>query len=238
MPKERQLSPLNVITPLASLAQMFEDVTSRLPVVVSTPHGLDSGQIVTEDYIDFDLAVRDPYHAARIASLYALVVSRIKRDVTVDSLAFIKKDDTTASNTIGAISLAALIATREEVWRPYVIVRLDKDIPHERIKFHDASNYSELLRGLNFVLVTDHISRGREIMKAVKTLWSYDATVTGIISYSCRRDLFSRSDEIQELKDRDINVFSWVYAWVEKDSAGRAALTYAANQELFKWCTS
>jgi orotate phosphoribosyltransferase len=226
---------------LAAQRQSWRDEISYLAasvlrdiVVVATPHGLDGGIIVKEQYLDFDLTIRDPVISLDVCQLYVDVIMLIRTKLVIDGLAFIKKDDAASSNTIGAIQLATLITTHREVQLPHIVVRLDKDIPHERVKFHNVVNYSSLLDGKSFVIITDHISRGFEILDTISSLESYGGRVAAVISFTRRRDIFAKNEHVkQELGKKNIELYCLYEAWVENDHSGEQRLIYNENSDLF-----
>jgi orotate phosphoribosyltransferase len=212
----------------------FEDI-----VATASPHGLESGAIVREKYTDLDIAVRDPIQALEWAEVYAAIITEIRTRRAVDGLAFLKKDDVTSSNTIGALLLAALISTHPSLLLPYLVVRLDKDIPHERLKFPDAADLSTILSGLTFLVVTDHITGGGEIVATVQALEDYGARVNDVVTATVRRDILAASLHTQAfLNDRHIEVSSLAETEAQSDEHGNVALVRFQNERVLQRLTA
>jgi hypothetical protein len=198
--------------------RLLKQATAEI-VITSSYHGFDAGHI-EESYVDFDLAVYDPSQALTIAELYVQFIHKLQGEQAFDGLAFIKKNDEESSNTIGALQLATQISTHPLVWLPYIVVRLDKDIPFERIKFqhgsksqHDSLYHtatikrSQLLSNMNYLLITDHISGGSEIVEAIQVLESFGAKVSHVITFTIRTDLFNSDERTKAfLKDHNVQL--------------------------------
>lgn len=186
--------------------QLLLKAIARAIHKTATPHGLHSARIVTDDYFNFDVTVRDPADGQAVAEAYAQLLADVQRDRPLHNLAFIKKNDTLSSNTIGALMLAGLISTHPDVWLPYVVVRLDRDIPRDRIKLRTASADEPVLSGRKFAVVTDHISQGDEVLEAVGVLTSLGATVTDVVTFTCRTDLYEPGQVKKFFETNDVRV--------------------------------
>lgn len=205
-------------------------------VTVATPHALEGGHIQYEDYIDFDLLVRTPDQAQDVASRYSRAIQQARQSQHANALAFIQKDYAESSNTVGALQLAALVSTDRRVWLPYVVVRLDKDVPHDRIKFHGDINRSTELRGYDFIVVTDHISHGSEVLDTLHTIRDFGGSTACVVTYTIREDLWEMGPVRPQFAEQGVEVY-WLAAARPKRLSlheGEMQLEWKANSALFR----
>jgi len=159
-----------------SLAQSF----AREGVVSHSEHFLRSGG-VAHTYVDFDYLANDPVDSRRIVGLYSNKIEEILREREIDFLASIEK---ATGGTVGILRLAGAISI--EVGIPNLVVRPAKEIPSERVKMPPVSGrpFGERLLDMKVVLLTDHCTRGNELLRGVRAVDYVGGTVTDIITYT------------------------------------------------------
>lgn len=151
-----------------------------------------------EDYFfDIDYLLNDPVHCEAAVRLYVDLIQRIARQQRVDFLAFIEKPtggQKASGGTVGAIRIAGAISMYSGI--PNVTVRLAKHLPSERIKvpYDLGKPQVEQLTGTNVILVTDHCSKGRELIGSVDAIEANGGKVTDAVAYSMREDLVPWKD--------------------------------------------
>lgn len=146
-----------------------------------------------EDYFfDIDYLLNDPVGCEAVVKLYVDLIQRIARQRRIDFLAFIEKPtggQKASGGTVGAIRIAGAISIYSGI--PNVTVRIAKPLPCDRIKVpYDFSKpQAEQLMGTNIILVTDHCSKGRELISSIDIIEANGGKVTDAVAYSVREDL-------------------------------------------------
>ena len=146
-----------------------------------------------EDYFfDVDYLLNDPVSCETVVRLYVDQIQKILRHHRVDFLAFIEKPTggpKPSGGTVGAIRLAGAISIYSGV--PNVIIRLVKNQPCDKIKvpYDFGKPQFEQLTGTNVILVTDHISKGREVFNSIDAIEANGGRVTDVVAFSVRDDL-------------------------------------------------
>lgn len=194
------MGPLNLVEQMPSkelFKQRFEQYYN-IPGVIRGPHAYRSG--LTEDYyFDFDNIVCDPVRCELVAKWYISEVKKLSE--RADYLIFLDKEE--GSGTVGAITLAGVISIETGI--PYILVRLGKEIPPERVKFPVPTNKkAEALRELSGVLISDHCTFGDELLRAADAIAVVGGHVKNIIVYSYREDKLKQSKFYEEIEPREI----------------------------------
>ncbi len=188
----------------ALFREVHGDLLHTPEAVRSCVHGLHGGA-VEKAYVDFDLLVEDPTQASEVAGLFARFIVGLREYEDPTLLAFLKKNDEESRNTVGALLLAAKIASSDGVQLPYKVVRLDSEIQHQRMKFERGVGPLErALSGERVVLISDHSSRGTEVIDALDTLAEYDAKVIAVAVLTRIKHLFEESKAQQVFAERGV----------------------------------
>ena len=138
----------------------------------SSEHLGDAG-IQLHSYFDFDLTFRDPAFCRLAVEVLSQKVKTWSVKARVDYIAFLEK----RANTTGALALAGALTIHTGI--PHLIIRLRKDIPHERIKFPQEAG-EHPLKDANIVLVTDYATTGRELQPAIRVVENLGGKVVGV----------------------------------------------------------
>jgi len=136
-------------------------------------------------YFDFDYLIQDPNGCERIVTQLASKVNEVSRIRHVDLLAFIEKAD---GGTVGALPLEAAISIYTHL--PTVHVRLSRELTMERVKAHLEQDVpaNKRLQETRLMVITDHISSGGEVLKAVNAIQALGGEVTDIVCYTAYPD--------------------------------------------------
>lgn len=145
--------------------------------------------------VDVDVLTADLQQTEAITEWYINRLNDLDQQHNVDLLGVIKKQD----GSTGAIQFAGLIAM--ETYRPFVVIRLDKDIPEERIKlplpkwFPPDVEIPEMskLRGRNVAIVTDNVTDGEDILAAVSEITNRGGKVTDMVTYVLSSESFEEN---------------------------------------------
>jgi len=180
-------------------------------------------------YFDFDQYIRDPGHMVKATQYYVLILSYLVSKRGLDLLAFVKKNDMDDTNTLGVIPLIGLICSDPSLRLPHVVVRLDRLLPHDRIKLDTARGRSRALEGRLVAVITDHVSRGEELYQAIVALKQYGAEVTDAVTFSVWKDLFDDSygPKIANLGTQ----FHYLHELKEKEAEGKSFAELVPNRE-------
>lgn len=154
---------------------------------------MSSGTSQHPNYVvDTDVLPIDLEQCRAITEWYVDKLTNIDHEHRTDLLGFIEKQD----GSTGAIQFAGLIAMKTN--RPFVAVRLDKDIPEQRIKvplpkwlpsdieIPEASK----LKGRNVAIVTDTVTDGEDVLAAVSEITNRGGKVTDIVTYVLSSERF------------------------------------------------
>jgi len=159
--------------------------------IKSSLHFFKSGK--PEDYFfDVDYLFNDPVSCEATVRLYVHLIQNVARRRRVDFLAFIEKPtggQKPSGGSVGAIRLAAAISIYSGI--PNVTVRLAKHLASEKVKLPYNFNIpqAEQLAGANVIVVTDHCSKGRELIGSIEAIEKNGGRVTDAVAYSIREDL-------------------------------------------------
>jgi orotate phosphoribosyltransferase len=172
----------------------------RTPGTVKTSLHQLKGGASSDYFFDLDYNLNDPIICEDIVLFYTNEVQKIARRRRVDFIGFIEKPSggvRPSGGTVGAIRLAGAISIYSGI--PNVVIRLSKHLLTERLKvpYQTYKPDPQFLSGLNSILVTDHISQGREIISAIETITRAGGTVSDIIAYTIRPD-FVRWEYFEE----------------------------------------
>lgn len=177
--------------------QRFEQYY-KVPGVIRGPHAYRSG-LVEDYYFDFDNIVCDPVRCELVAKWYIGEIKKLSE--SANYLIFLDKEE--GSGTIGAITLAGVISIETGI--PYILVRLGKEIPSERVKFPVPTNKKEeVLKNLSGVLISDHCTFGDELLRAAEAIASVGGHIKHIIVYSYRKDKLEQNKFNEKIKDKQI----------------------------------
>ncbi|KAB2946602.1 MAG: hypothetical protein OIN84_13430 [Candidatus Methanoperedens sp.] len=127
-------------------------------------------------YIDFDNITIDPYQTEDIVYLYSYYINEIVKQNSVDFLVFIDKAD---GGTVGAIKISGAISMQTKI--PTTILRMGKERPSEKLKLPYENSYRN---GLKYILITDHVSGGQEVLNAIKAIKENGGIVTDVVTYT------------------------------------------------------
>ncbi len=182
----------------ARLKEVFKDPS----VVRQSRYFLRSGDEASF-FFDFDIITNNPNKCADIVAVLASEINQIVLSKKIDYIAFIEKR---SGATVGAIRLAAAISMETGISN--LVVRLNKDLIFERTKLPVVSGIPawQKLKGAQLILITDHVSQGREIIQAVNSVESLGAKLTDIVTYTLKP--LDVKDKMDELFQRDIIVHS------------------------------
>lgn len=131
-------------------------------------------------YFDLDYILNDPYQCEVVLSIYAQLIDDIKKDTSIDFLAFLEK---ASGGTVGAIRLAGALSIRTRI--PNFTVRMGKAITFEKVKVR--SSYKGL-KDNKVIVVSGHCTTGSEVLLAANSLRENGANVNHIVAYTIRPD--------------------------------------------------
>jgi len=141
-----------------------------------------------EFYSDFDLLLNDPNNCWYVTIAYARKIEMLLDENQVDFLGFIEKSD---GGTTGAIRLAAALSIYTGIRN--ITIRLGRELEFEQIKFPRIEDgiitgkpQKAWLSGATVVIVTDNISSGGEVEKAIKAVEYNGGRVSDIVTYTLR----------------------------------------------------
>lgn len=199
-------------------------------IVRQSKHRLRSGAQASF-FVDFDILVNDPQRCADIVSSFSARIFEISLKRQIDLLAFVEK---TGRGTTGAIRVGGAISI--EVGIPSFIVRLGKELPFERVKLPSKKGEPawRKLEGLGVVLITDHITSGGEVLKAVEAIEGVGGQVSDILSYTLKpTDAISI---LKQLVEKNILIHSsyWIYDVEAKSYRIAQGGTIDSNAEIIK----
>lgn len=157
----------------------------------ASKHVSDAGEPL-DRYFDFDIVFRDPgFCRLAVQKLSENVKDRAAKE-RVDYIAFLEK----RANTTGAITLAGALSIDTGI--PHLIIRLRKDIPHERIKFPSEAG-KEPLKDAKIVLITDYANTGRELQPAVRAVVNLGGKVAAVVVLVWVVEKFNKKGEMTEV---------------------------------------
>lgn len=174
---------------------------TRPGVIKASTHLEKSGK-PTPYYVDFDNYTHDPDMAKDVLELFKRRIAEIKSIRRVDALAFIEK---AAGGTTGALRFSCALSIVTKL--PNITVRMAKEIDFEQIKLpsRKGGDVKKRLEGLQQVLVTDHCTTGREVLKAADIIERNGGKVTDIVAFTVRQDRIERTRE--QFEKRNIEVW-------------------------------
>lgn len=142
-------------------------------------------------YLDIDPILANPVECERVVQWFAGLIWRIRaehRESPLDMLAFIEKDRD-SGGTVGVLQIAGAISIATQT--PYVVVRLGKELPSERIKYgrsHSGWKFEPPLNsrfsGRTFAVLTDHCTGGDEVFRASSVITDNGGKVSDVLAYS------------------------------------------------------
>lgn len=198
----------------------------ELPGVIErSVHFLRSGK-EAQYYANFDVIVNYPDRASNIIEFFANILSEINLERRVDFLAFIEKQP---GGTVGAIRLGAALSIRLGI--PNIVIRQSIEVVPEQVKLERVPDIPamEKLAGANLVLVTDHITGGGEIIRAIGTIEQLGGRVTDVITYTIKIAEFKGS--LSELTERNVNLHALFDLYDEGDLHWVPGSTIIASEE-------
>ncbi len=151
----------------------------------------DAG-VELDRYFDFDIAFRDPAFCRLAVELMSREVKAWAAKKRVDYIALLEK----RANTTGALTLAGALTIHTGI--PHLVVRLRKDIPHERIKFPQEAG-EHPLKDANVVVLTDYATTGRELQPAVRAVENLGGKVVGVTVLVWNDQQFNKNGEMSEV---------------------------------------
>jgi orotate phosphoribosyltransferase len=143
-------------------------------------------------FFDIDYLINDSVSCEAAVLLFVHLIQNVARQHRVDFLAFIEKPtggQKPSGGSVGAIRLAAAISIYSGI--PNVTVRIAKHLASEKVKLQYDLNkpQDEQLAGANVIVVTDHCSKGRELISAIEAIEENGGRVTDAVAYTIREDL-------------------------------------------------
>ncbi len=148
--------------------------------------------ILSSHYIDFDNMTIDPFKAEDIVLLYSYKINEIIEKHPVDFLAFIEKAD---GGTTGTLKMSIAISIKTKI--PNISLRMGKELAREKLKMPYDMNSR---KGLKYILITDHISSGQEVLKSIKVIEENGGKVTDLITYTSESHI-----DVEEIETIGIN---------------------------------
>lgn len=141
-------------------------------------------------YSDFDLLLNDPINCKYVTIAYAKELEKICKEHPVDQLGFIEKAD---GGSVGALRLAAALSAYTGI--PNFTIRLGRELEFEQVKiprlegkeFMGKPQRGQLLDAV-VTIITDNMSSGGEVEKAVKAVNYNGGRVTDLLAYTMYRD--------------------------------------------------
>lgn len=154
-------------------------------VIKTSWRGYLSG-LTDKYYVDFDNLTSDPSTAKNVVDQYVGKLDEISKHRTINYLAFIQKD----IGTVGALKISGALSIVSEI--PSILIRPSKEISFDKIKIPSKpiNKRNEQLLNSNVVIITDHITTGKEVLDAVNTVENNGGKVTGVIAFTVRTDRF------------------------------------------------
>jgi len=159
-------------------------------------------------YYDFDQIIYSPKKCEWVVGLFTEKVRDIvAHGKEVDFLAFIQKD---TGGTTGALKLEGAISIATGI--PSTTIRLDREGKAGRIKFPwgEGEEKKGIISNAKAILITDHCSSGKEILRAIKTLAYYGAKVEDIIAFTTNTEKIKENIDIFKEKGITIHTFNRV----------------------------
>lgn len=147
-------------------------------------------------YFDCDLLFRDPALCRWAVETLTEKVTAVSEKGRVDYLGFLEK----RANTTGALTLAGALTLSTGI--AHLVIRLRKDIPHERIKFPKEAGPSPLADS-NVVIITDYATTGQELQPAVTAVTHLGGTVSNVIVLVWDEQQFNKRGEMREVNIAD-----------------------------------
>jgi len=154
---------------------------------------------------DFDQITYSPQKCEWVVGLFTEKVRDIvAQGEEVDFLAFIQKD---TGETTGAIKLEGAISIETGI--PSTTIRLGREGKANRIKFPwgEGENKKGIIPNANAILITDHCSSGKEILRAIKTLEYYGAKVKDVITFTTNTEKIK--ENIDTFKEKGIIIHTF-----------------------------
>jgi len=155
---------------------------------------------------DFDQITYSPEKCEWMVGLFSEKV----RDIIaygkeIDFLAFIQRD---AGKITGAIKIEGAISMETGI--PSTTIRLDRESKANRIKFPWGENENKkgMIPDSKAILITDHCSTGKEILKAIKTLEYYGAKVEDVITFTMDTEKIKENINSFQKKGITIHTFN------------------------------
>ncbi len=142
--------------------------------------------------LDFDIIFREPTFCRLAVQLLSEKVKAWAAKERVDYMAFLEKP----ANTTSAITLAGALSIDTGI--PHLVIRLHKDIPHERIKFPEEAGAAPL-KDAKVVLITDYANTGRELQPAVRAVVNLGGKVAAVVVLVWVEEQFNKNREMTEV---------------------------------------
>lgn len=164
----------------------------KIPSVFKTSVRLyRKGGLPGHYYIDFDMITNDPYRCDEVARYFAFRIFELSKEQPVELLGFIEKYGV---GTFGAVRLAGFISHLTNI--PNVLIRLTRELEYEQVKLPpiEGKTPRERLANTRMIIITDHISTGKELLEAVDAVEFNGGKVTDVISYTMRTDIVKKEE--------------------------------------------
>ncbi|MBU4374324.1 MAG: hypothetical protein KJ714_07805 [Euryarchaeota archaeon] len=160
--------------------------------------GFKSG-LLDNYYVDFDNITSDALQAKNVVAQLVYKINDIKTKQRIDYLGFIEKR---FGGTMGALKASLAISMMTEI--PNIILRPRKELEFERVKAPNRPKVPRKaqLSGSNVVLITDHITTGREIIKSAEIILNNGGKVSDVLTYTLRADKL----DIKKFEDHKIQL--------------------------------
>lgn len=180
-------------------------------IVRHSKHFLRSGG-EAKSYFDFDIILNDPQKCEDVVNNFNAKLFEVLYAHPVDYIGFIEK---IGRATVGAIRIASSISIRTGL--PTFVIRLAKELVFEKIKIlpNEGTPALRKLSGLSIVIITDHITTGKEVIRSIDAVNSVGGVVTDVVTYTLKPNGFQST--IEEFSQRGVNVHSLFYLYDLED---------------------
>ena len=155
-----------------------------------------------ETFFDLDCLTEKPKNIESVIRLYFDTYLQIpeKKREKINCLYFIDKEGLV---NIGALKLSAFLSYYLNI--PNVIVRMEHEVNTSKLKVSNLKNLQNYDKGL---LITDHITTGKEILKAINIIESFKNKILTVIAFSAFKRKFK---SLKELENKKIDLYVCYY---------------------------